>query len=84
MLRTLELGIQFGKWVLLENIGEQLDPALEPILMQQKVKDGGGYVIKLGEKNVTYMDSFRFYITTNLANPHYCGVINIINITKPG
>jgi dynein heavy chain, axonemal len=30
----LELAIQFGKWVLLENIGEELDPALEPILLQ--------------------------------------------------
>ncbi|CAD7932621.1 unnamed protein product [Amoebophrya sp. A25] len=70
-LRVLELGIQFGKWILLENVGEELDAALEPILMQQKVKDGGSYVIKLGDKNVTYMDSFRFFVTTNLSNPHY-------------
>ena len=34
LLRNLELAIQFGKWVLLENIGEELDPALEPILLQ--------------------------------------------------
>lgn len=33
LLRNLELAIQFGKWVLLENIGEELDPALEPILL---------------------------------------------------
>ena len=25
-LRTLELGIQFGKWIVLENIGIELDP----------------------------------------------------------
>ena len=35
MLRTMELGIQFGKWILLEDIGTSLDPALEPILLQQ-------------------------------------------------
>jgi dynein heavy chain len=34
LLRSLELAIQFGKWVLLENVGEDLDPALEPILLQ--------------------------------------------------
>lgn len=31
-MRTLELAIQFGKWVLLENVGQNLDPSLEPIL----------------------------------------------------
>ena len=31
-MRTLELAIQFGKWVLLENVGQSLDPSLEPIL----------------------------------------------------
>ena len=32
LMRTLELAIQFGKWVLLENVGRELDPSLEPIL----------------------------------------------------
>ena len=34
MLKMLELAIQFGKWVLIENVGQELDPALEPILLQ--------------------------------------------------
>lgn len=34
LMRTLELAIQFGKWVLLENVGKELDPSLEPILNQ--------------------------------------------------
>ena len=29
-------GIRNGKWILLENVGVNLDPALEPILLQQK------------------------------------------------
>jgi len=70
-LRTLELGIQFGKWILLENIGLNLDPALEPVLGQQKVKDGSGFVIKLGDKSITYSDTFKFFMTTTLPNPHY-------------
>lgn len=70
-LRTLELGIQFGKWILLENIGINLDPALEPVLGQQKIKDGSGYVIKLGDKSVTYTETFKFFMTTTLPNPHY-------------
>eukprot|EP00913_Durusdinium_trenchii_P024528 g23026.t1 len=63
-LRTLELGIQFGKWILLENIGLSLDPALEPILQQQKVRDGSGFTIKLGDKSINYANTFK-------PNPHY-------------
>lgn len=33
LMRTLELAIQFGKWVLLENLGTNLDPSLDPILL---------------------------------------------------
>ena len=34
-LRSLENAVRFGKPCLLENVGEELDPALEPILLQQ-------------------------------------------------
>ena len=71
LLRNLEFAIQFGRWILLENVGEELDPALEPILLQQKVKTGSGYTIKLGDKTITYNMDFRFYMTTTLPNPHY-------------
>jgi dynein heavy chain len=71
LLRNLEMAIQFGKWVLVENIGEELDPALEPILLQQKIRTGSGYTIKIGEKTITYNDTFKFYMTTTLPNPHY-------------
>ena len=28
-------------------------------------------MIKLGDKEIDYHESFRFYMTTKLANPHY-------------
>ena len=34
-LRSLENAVRFGKPCLLENVGEELDPALEPILLKQ-------------------------------------------------
>ena len=34
-LRTLENGIRYGAPVLLENIGQELDPSLEPVLLKQ-------------------------------------------------
>ena len=33
-LRSLENAVRFGKPCLLENVGEELDPALEPILQK--------------------------------------------------
>ena len=32
---------------------------------------GGAFIIKLGDKEIEYNESFRFYITTKLGNPHY-------------
>ncbi|VEL22959.1 unnamed protein product, partial [Protopolystoma xenopodis] len=70
-LRSLENAIRFGKPCLLENIGEELDPALEPILLKQTFKQQGALVIRLGDAIIPYHDDFAFYITTKLPNPHY-------------
>jgi dynein heavy chain, axonemal len=76
-LRTLENGVQFGRWVLLENIQESLDAALEPILLQQKFKQGGQEMMKLGDNVIPYNDSFRFFMTTKLSNPHYAPEVQV-------
>lgn len=68
LLRNLELGIQFGKWVLIENVGEELDPALEPILLKQIDKSGS---LRLGDKTIPYNNNFKFLMTTTNPNPHY-------------
>ncbi|XP_067384444.1 dynein axonemal heavy chain 12 [Channa argus] len=70
-MRTLENCIQFGTPLLLENIGEELDPSLEPLLLKQTFKQGGMDCIRLGESVIEYSSDFRFYITTKLRNPHY-------------
>eukprot|EP00798_Chlamydomonas_sp_ICE-L_P012762 gene12762-16013_t len=70
-LRTLENAIQFGLPVLLENVGEELDPSLEPLLLKQIFKQGGVNCIRLGDSTIEYSAGFRFYITTKLRNPHY-------------
>ncbi|XP_067117728.1 dynein axonemal heavy chain 7 [Osmerus mordax] len=70
-VRTLENCIQFGNPVLLENIGEDLDPILEPLLLKQTFKQGGSICIRLGDSTIEYSPDFRFYITTKLRNPHY-------------
>uniref|UniRef100_A0A8C3PBV3 Dynein axonemal heavy chain 7 n=1 Tax=Chrysemys picta bellii TaxID=8478 RepID=A0A8C3PBV3_CHRPI len=70
-VRTLENCIQFGTPVLLENVGEELDPILEPLLLKQTFKQSGSICIRLGDSTIEYAPDFRFYITTKLRNPHY-------------
>lgn len=69
--RVLENAIQFGLPVLLENIGEELDPVLESVLLKQTFKQGGAWCVKLGDSIVEYNPAFRFFISTKLRNPHY-------------
>ncbi|XP_053341025.1 dynein axonemal heavy chain 2 [Clarias gariepinus] len=70
-LRVLENAVQFGSPVLLQNVQEDLDPSLAPILNKSFTHVGGRLLIKLGDKEVEYNPEFRFYITTKLSNPHY-------------
>lgn len=84
-LRTLEFGIRQGGSILLENVEEVLDPALEPVLLKQVFKKGGQKLLRLGSEDVPYNDDFRFFITTKMANPHYlpeiCIKVTVINFT---
>ena len=43
-LRTLENSLQFGSPVLLQNVGEELDPSLGPILNKSLIKKGKGHI----------------------------------------
>ncbi|KAJ3328189.1 Dynein heavy chain 7, axonemal [Blyttiomyces sp. JEL0837] len=70
-VRTLENAIQFGTPVLMENIGEEMDSVLEPLLTKQTFKQSGVLCIRLGESIIEYSPDFKFYITTKLRNPHY-------------
>ncbi|XP_072318696.1 dynein axonemal heavy chain 6 [Eucyclogobius newberryi] len=89
-LRTLENAIRLGSPVLLEELNESLDPALEPILLKQTFVSGGRTLIRLGDSDIDYDKNFRFYMTTKMANPHYlpevCIKVTIINftVTKSG
>ena len=76
-LRTLENAVQFGRPVLIENINEEIDPALEPVLQKQIYKRQNQFYIKLGETEVAYNDDFRLYLTTKLRNPHYSPEISV-------
>ncbi|BBN19721.1 hypothetical protein Mp_8g13060 [Marchantia polymorpha subsp. ruderalis] len=85
LLRTLESSIRIGNPVLLEDIGDTLDPALEPILQKQVFEKKGRWLIRLGDTDVDYDPHFKLYMTTKLSNPHYlpevCIKVTLVNFT---
>lgn len=67
----LEDCLSFGKPLLLENIEEELDPVLDPVLERRLIKKGKSYVIPLADKEVDFTETFRLFCTTRLPNPHF-------------
>ncbi|XP_036002826.1 dynein heavy chain 2, axonemal [Fundulus heteroclitus] len=70
-IRVLENAIQFGDPVLLQNVQEEIDPSLNPVLDKSLTRIGGRLLLKLGDKESEYNPEFRFYITTKLSNRHF-------------
>jgi len=69
-MTVIERNVESGVPVLLENIGEMLEIALEPILSKNIYKNENCY-IDIGGKCIMYSQNFRLYITTRLTNPDY-------------
>uniref|UniRef100_H2Y9A0 Dynein axonemal heavy chain 11 n=1 Tax=Ciona savignyi TaxID=51511 RepID=H2Y9A0_CIOSA len=68
-LDVIEKSVSEGEKVLIENIGESIDPVLQPLLGRNTIKKGK--YIKIGEKEVEYHRDFKLILQTKLANPHY-------------
>uniref|UniRef100_A0A4X2LC28 AAA+ ATPase domain-containing protein n=1 Tax=Vombatus ursinus TaxID=29139 RepID=A0A4X2LC28_VOMUR len=68
-LDIIERALADGDVVLIENMGESVDPVLGPLLGREVIKKGR--FIKIGDKECEYNPRFRLILQTKLANPHY-------------
>lgn len=68
---VLEDCLSSGKSMLVENIEEDLDPLLDPVLERRYIRKGKSVTLLLGDKEIDFDDRFAVYFTTRLPNPHY-------------
>lgn len=71
LIRKLELALENGCTILIENLGETIDAVLMPVIQRAFIKRGTKLFIKLGDKECDFHPDFRLYLHTKLSNPHY-------------
>ena len=70
-LRKIVEAIQNGWPTIVENLGEEIDSVLDPVLMRTVYRKGRNLFMQIGGQEVAYDESFRLYLQTKLSNPHY-------------
>ncbi|NWI54818.1 DYH17 protein, partial [Calyptomena viridis] len=85
-LDTIAQAVTEGQTLLIEDIGETVEPVLDPLLGRTTTKGS----IRIGDKEVEYNDQFRLILHTRCFNPHYkpevqaqCTLINFL-VTREG
>ncbi|XP_061866833.1 dynein axonemal heavy chain 17 isoform X5 [Colius striatus] len=87
-LETIERAVSEGQTLLIEDVGETVEPVLDNLLGRNTTKKGR--YIRIGDKEVEYHPHFRLILHTKYSNPHYkpevqaqCTLINFL-VTREG
>ena len=47
---------------MIENLGQEIDAVLDPLLSRQFVKKGRNYTVRLGSEDVEIHNNFKLYL----------------------
>jgi len=68
----VECTMSQGLCLIIENVENEMDPMLDPVLEKAVVKKGPKkFVIKVGDAVIDFDDQFCLYMTSRLPNPHF-------------
>ncbi|KAM3930843.1 dynein axonemal heavy chain 14 [Leptodactylus fuscus] len=84
-MKTLETAIRLGEPILIQDVLEDMDPSLKPVLSREIHRRAGQDIIRLGDAEIEYNKNFRLYMSTQNPNPHFlpavCISVTLINFT---
>jgi len=90
LIKTIEMSVEAGKPVMIENLLNSIDAVLQPIYARAIIKKGRNRYIKMGDKELSLHNNFKLYLHSKLSNPHYqpeiqaeCTLINF-TVTEAG
>ena len=82
-LKAVDMCIQAGRPLLLENVQQSFDSVLYPVFGKKTFKSDVGERINFGDKDIPYDPHFKLYLTSKHSNPHFlpevCIMLNVIN-----
>ncbi|CAD8076520.1 unnamed protein product [Paramecium sonneborni] len=85
LIKHLENAVQTGIPLLIEDVQEQLENCLEPLLLKQIKFVSRKKFIKIGDREVEFDPNFKLFFSTKLCNPQYLTEIfirvTVINFT---
>jgi len=73
--RNLKDQIEFtmgeGLCLMIENVENEVDPMLDPVMDKAVIKKGKNLYINVSDQNMDYKEKFSLYMTSRLPNPHF-------------
>jgi len=81
----MSAAISLGQPLLVEEVNEALDPAIESILSKSIYESEGRSLIRFADKEIDYDSQFTLYLATKQPNPAYLPdvfiKVNVINFS---
>jgi dynein heavy chain len=60
-----------GLCLIIENVENEVDPMLDPVMEKQKYQKGKKFFINVSDEQMEFSEKFKLYMTSRLPNPHF-------------